>query len=67
MLIDDILKQKYDLQLKLAEKNKFDSGRMADNAHSVVIELSKKRNIKLNYYSDYKNEQINKQAISQSL
>ena len=64
MLIDDILKQKHDMQVLLAEKSGYEPKKMAELAHNAVLNLSKKRKITLKYFSDFNKEHINKQSIN---
>jgi hypothetical protein len=52
MYIDEILKEKYRVQAKIAKENNFDIKKIAEEASKTVLELSKKFNIKLNYLDD---------------
>lgn len=52
MYTDDILKEKYRAQADIARANDFDIKRIAEEASRTVAELSKKFNIKLDYFSD---------------
>lgn len=52
MYIDEILKEKYRVQAKIAKANNYDIKKIAEEASKTVLELSKKFNIKLDYLDD---------------
>ena len=52
MYIDEILKEKYRVQAKISKTNNYDLKKIAEQASKIVLELSKKYNIKLDYLDD---------------
>ena len=52
MYINEILKEKYRVQAEIAKTNGHDIKKIAEEASKTVLELSKKFNIKPDYFDD---------------
>ena len=52
MYTNEILREKYRVQAEIARKNNHDIKKIAQEASKIVLELSKKFNIKPDYLND---------------
>ena len=52
MYTNEILNEKYRAQAEIARANNFDIKKIAEEASETALELSKRFNIKLDYFND---------------
>lgn len=52
MYTNEILKEKYRVQAEIAKANGYDIKKIAEEASKTLLELSKKFNIKPDYFSE---------------